>query len=175
MKEKTIKRKWIYKGRIISLREDKVRLSNGVVSHREIIEHPGAVIIIAVTKDNKIVMVRQFRKTAEKVLLEIPAGLAHKGESGINAAKRELQEETGYKAGRIKFAFKGYSSPGVSTEVMSFYLATQLERAEQNCDHDEMISVAHYPLKKCLAMIRSGKITDTKSIAGIMFANTWKH
>jgi len=169
--EKTIKVKRIYKGRIIGVREDTVKLSNKVISKREIVEHPGAVAIIAVTKNKEIVLIRQFRKPAGKVLLEIPAGLVHKGERDIDGAKRELLEEAGYKAKKIKEIFRGYSSPGYSTEVIKFYLAAGLVKAAQNTDHDEIIKVGFYPIKKCLGMLKSGKIKDNKTAVGILLAH----
>ena len=175
MKEKTIRTRRIYKGRIVSLREDTVKLDNVVVSKREIVEHPGAVAVIAVTKDDKMILIKQFRKSAEKVMLEIPAGLVHEGESDINGARRELTEETGYTAGKIKEIFSGYSSPGYSTEVIKFFLATDLKKAEQNCDFDEMISVGLYPIRECMRLLRTGKIGDNKTAVGILMANTlWK-
>jgi ADP-ribose pyrophosphatase len=174
MHEKTLKTKWIYKGRIVSLRNETVKVSNGVISNREIVGHPGAVAVIAITKDKKILLIRQFRKSADKVLLEIPAGLVHKGESWISGAKRELEEETGYRAKKIKELFWGYSSPGYSTEIIRFFFATDLVKAEQNTDEDEIISVASYPIKKCLNMVRSGVIKDNKTMVGILAANIWK-
>ena len=174
MFERTLKRKRIYKGRIVGIREDMVKLMNGVVSKREIVEHPGAVAIIAITKDNKMVLIDQFRKPAEKVLLEIPAGLVHKGESDIAGARRELAEETGYIAGKMREVFRGYSSPGYSTEVIKFYLATDLKKSAQRCDVDEIINVKLYPIKQCLKMLRAGRIKDNKTAIGIMIVNLWK-
>ncbi len=171
MRERTLKTRRIFNGRIIGLREDTVKLDNGVISKREIVEHPGAVAIIAITKDKKMVLIRQFRKSAGKVLLEIPAGLVHKGESNINGAKRELTEETGYTAGKIKEVFAGYSSPGYSTEVISLYLATGLKKTKQSCDFDEIIKVELYSLEQCLKMLKSGKIKDNKTALGILLAN----
>ena len=171
MFEKTLKQKRIYKGRIVGLREDTVKLINGIVSKREIVEHPGAVAVIAITKDGKLVLIRQFRKPAEKVLLEIPAGLVHKGESDLEGARRELMEESGYKAGKIRRIFVGYSSPGYSTELMKFFVATDLVKTSQNCDVDEIINVKLYPIKQCLKMLKSGKIRDNKTAIGIMLAN----
>ncbi|MFH1710043.1 MAG: NUDIX hydrolase [bacterium] len=174
MLERTLRKKRIYKGRIVGLREDTVKLVNGVVSKREIVEHPGAVAVIAVTKDNKMVLISQFRKPAEKVLLEIPAGLVNKGESAIEGARRELMEEAGYKAGKIREIFRGYSSPGYSTEIIRYYLASDLKKVPQNCDEDEIINVKLYPVKKCLQMLKSGKINDNKTAIGIMMVNLWK-
>ena len=173
MHEKTISTKKIYKGRIIAVRDDKVRLSNGVISHREIVEHPGAVAVIAVTKDKKLVLIEQFRKAANKALLEIPAGLAHKGEKKVLAAKRELLEESGFTAGKIKEIFWGYSSPGYSSEIIRFFLAEKLKKAEQNCDFDEVINVKLVPIKKCLRLVERGKIKDNKTIIGVLYASKW--
>lgn len=171
MFERTLRTKRIYRGRIVGLRDDTVLLSNGVTSHREVVEHPGAVAVIAVTRDRKLVLIRQFRKSAEKVLLEIPAGLVHKGERAVDGAKRELIEEAGYKAGRIREVFSGYSSPGYSTEIIRFYLATDLVEVKQCCEEDEMISVRLYPVKKALELVKKGRIRDNKTALGILFAN----
>ena len=175
MREKTLKSRRIFKGRIVGLREDTVKLDNGVISKREIVEHPGAVAVIAITKDKKIVLISQFRKPAEKVLLEIPAGLVHKGESDIEGAKRELLEETGYIAGKIREIFHGYSSPGYSTEIIKFYFATDLKKSAQRCDADEIIGVKLYSAQKCSKMLRSGRIRDSKTAIGIMIARSWKN
>lgn len=175
MFERTLKKKRIYKGRIVGLREDTVKLVNGVISKREIVEHPGAVAVIAITKDNKMVLVRQFRKPAGGVLLEIPAGLVHKGESDIEGARRELAEESGYKAGKIRRIFVGYSSPGYSTELMKFFVATDLKKSAQSCDIDEIINVKLYPIKECMKMLRTGKIKDNKTAIGVMIASSWKN
>ena len=174
MKERTISTKRIFKGRIVSLREDVVRLSNGVISKREIVEHPGAVAVIALTDDGKILIERQFRLSAKSVLFEIPAGLAHKGEDLAKAARRELIEETGYDARKIRKVFAGFSSPGYSTEVITFFVASGLKHVGQNLDVDEMIEVKKMSIKKCVQMIKSGKIRDNKTIAGVLFASQWK-
>lgn len=175
MDERTVKTRLIHKGRIISLREDDVILSNGVKSKREIVEHPGAVAVIAITDKNELVLVRQFRRSANKVMLEISAGLVHKGESDMAGAKRELLEETGYKAKKMKELFWGYSSPGFCTEKIKFFLATGLTKFKQNMDEDEMIDVVLIPRKKCLDLIKKGEVHDNKSILGLLFASQWKN
>jgi len=119
-------------------------------------------------------LMRQFRKTAEKVLLEIPAGLVKKGETPLCAARRELAEETGYYAGKIKELFWGYSSPGCSTEIIRFFLATHLKKVGQNCDHDEIIEVELVPIKKALKLIKNKGITDNKTMIAVLAVNTWK-
>ena len=170
--EKTISSKRIYKGRIIGLREDKVLLPNGVKSKREIVEHPGAVAVIAIAKDNKIILVRQYRKAVEEAIFEIPAGLVHweKGETALQAAKRELEEETGYRARKIKKLLKGFASPGYSSEIIHYFLATDLIQTKPNPDEDELLEPVLVNPKDYKKLIKSGKIKDNKTLLGILLA-----
>ena len=170
LKEKKIRTKHIYKGRIVSLREDSVELPGGIRAKREIVEHPGAVAIIALTKENRIVLVRQYRTAAKRVLLEVPAGLVQKGETPAQAAKRELEEETGYFAKKIKKVFEGYASPGYSTEVIRYFLAEGLTKTSQRTEEDELIDVECLKVSDCFKMIKKRKIRDNKTIIGIMIA-----
>ncbi|KAF0133740.1 MAG: ADP-ribose pyrophosphatase [Candidatus Saganbacteria bacterium] len=170
MREKTIKSKRIYKGRYIGLRDDWVCLATGRITRREICEHPGAVAVIAVTPKKEIVLIRQFRKPAEKVLYEIPAGLVDNGESQNEAARRELKEETGYKTKKIKKVLSAFTTPGYSTEVLHYFLAEKLSKHKQECEDDEHIEVALVPIDKAVQMVKSGKIDDNKTIIGIMYA-----
>ncbi len=166
---KTIETKRIYKGRIVGLREDTVELSAGRVAKREIVEHPGAVAVIAIV-EGKLILIRQFRKPAEDVLLEIPAGLIHKGETAPAAARRELEEEAGYRAGSIREVISSFSSPGYSTEIIRYFLAKDLEKAEQKLEGDEVIEVELIPVNLLFSLIKSGKIRDNKTIIGCMIA-----
>jgi ADP-ribose pyrophosphatase len=169
--ERTLSTSPIYNGRIISVREDTVLLPDKKTSKREIVTHPGAVAVIALTRKNEIVLIRQFRKPAEEALLEIPAGLFHKGESLKAAAKRELEEETGLAAGRISKVLSAFSSPGYSSEVIYYFLAKDLLRTKQNNDHDEFIDVEIMPVKKAVKLVGDGRVRDNKTIIGIMLAN----
>ena len=126
--ETTLNSKNIFSGRFIKLRLDEVILPNGRKSTREIVEHPGAIAVVAVNGDNDIFMVRQYRKPIEKELLEIPAGKLEKGESKEMCAKRELMEETGYYPHDIKYITSFYSSPGFSNEIIYLFLARNLEK-----------------------------------------------
>lgn len=168
--EKTIKSERIYEGKIINLRVDTVELLEGEESSREIIEHSGGAAIIPITKDNKIVMVRQFRKPVEDFLLEVPAGKLDKGEDPSVCAARELKEETGYEACDIKFLFSVYSSPGFSNETLYIYLAKDLVSGEVNPDEGEYIEVESYTIDELLNMIYNGEIKDGKTIISIMAA-----
>ena len=167
-KEETLKSEEIYSGRIISLRQDDVKLPGGQLAKREIVEHPGAVTITAVTGEDEILLIRQFRKPVEDVIYEIPAGLAEKGEKLIDAAQRELLEETGFAAKKIKKVMSAYTSPGYSTEELHYFLAEELVQKEQNLDADEIVKVEKVAIAKALAMIKQGIIKDNKTIIGIM-------
>jgi len=171
--ERTLSTSPIYNGRIISVREDTVLLPDKKTSKREIVTHPGAVAVIAMTHKGEIVLIRQFRKPAEEALLEIPAGLFHKGESLKAAAKRELEEETGLAAGRISEVFSAFSSPGYSSEVIHYFLAKDMVKTKQKNDHDEFIDVVIMPVKKAVKLVGDGRVRDNKTIIGIMLAEKW--
>lgn len=170
MREETVESKKIYQGRLLGLRDDTVRLKNGRTSKREICEHPGAVAIVAVTKDKEMVLIRQFRQPAKDVILEIPAGLIEKNEEPSEAAKRELEEETGYLAKKITPVFEAYTSPGYSTEVLKYYLATDLEERKQRYEEDENIQVAKMRIEEAWQLVEAGEVRDNKTIVGITIA-----
>lgn len=169
--EKEISSKRVFDGRLLRVRVDTVRLSNGVESTREIVEHPGAVAVIAITKDNEMVLVRQFRRAAGEVLLEVPAGVPEKGEKGEDAARRELEEETGYHAKKITKVWEDYASPGYSNELIQYYLAQDMNLMEQKTEEDELIEVDLVETDLCLDLIKTGKIRDNKTVIGVMIAD----
>ena len=166
--EPTLSSKSIFSGRLIKLRQDEVVLPNGRKSTREIVEHPGAVAIVAVNKDNNILMVRQYRKAIEKELLEIPAGKLEKDESREKCAKRELMEEIGYYPNDIKYVTGFYTSPGFSNEMIHLFLARNLEKKTREADFDEYLQVERVPLSEAISKIHSGEIADGKTITGLL-------
>jgi len=168
--EKTISSEMIYKGTILNLRKDTVEVVGNKISHREIIEHNGGVTIAAITDDNKIVMVKQFRKAAEQVILEVPAGKRDGDEAPLETARRELKEETGYTARDIRFLAKFYASVGYSEEVIYAYLCTGLTPGEMQLDDNEAIDVIEYDIDELHKMIMNGEITDSKTIVTILVA-----
>ena len=170
MHERTIKSRRIYSGHLLGLREDEVKLSTGIISRREICEHPGAVAVVAVTDKKEIVLIRQFRKPTEKVLIEIPAGLFKRGENLKDAAIRELEEETGFRAGKVTPVFSAYTSPGYSTELIHYFLATKLKKTGQCFEEDEDIIVEPVKINNAFELVKKGKIEDNKTIVGIMIA-----
>ncbi len=165
--EKTTKSRKVYEGNIITLRLDHIRTKQGGESLREIVEHPGGVAIVALTDDHKVILVKQFRKPAEDVLLEIPAGKIEKGEDPEHTAVRELKEETGYTASEMEHLMTFYSSPGFSTEKIYLYLAKNLVPGEPSPDENEHVEVMSYPLDELFQMIDQGELIDGKSITGI--------
>ena len=167
--EKTLDSRRVYEGRIINLRVDKVTVLNGT-STREIVEHNGGSVIAAVTDDNNIIMVKQFRKPMEGPVLEVPAGKLDGGEDPAYAARRELSEETGYTAGRLEKLTEFYPSVGYTTEVLHLYLATDLIPGDTHPDENEVLEVMEMDLEDVYQMIMDGKVHDGKTIAAVMMA-----
>jgi ADP-ribose pyrophosphatase len=167
--EKTMKSERIYDGKILNLRVDTVELPDKKYSKREIVEHPGAVAIIAVNDKNEMIMIRQYRKSIDKILLEIPAGKLEINEEPIASAKRELKEETGYTADKIEYIMEFYTSPGFSNEKIYLFLAQGLAEGEQELDVGEYIDVEKYSVDELMKMIKFGEIVDSKTIVGINY------
>ena len=168
MEEKTIEREFIYKGRIISLRVDKVFLPNGREALREVVEHPGAVAVVPVLPDGRVLLIRQFRKPVEEAILEIPAGKLEKGEDPKTCAVRELEEETGFRAGELEPIMSFFPSPGFSDERIHLFKATGLIKGEENTEDDEIIETVPLPISEALKLIEEGKIKDGKTIIGLL-------
>jgi len=164
--ERTLESKLVYEGREVKLRLDTVVLPSGRKTTREVVEHVDCVAVVAIDSEDNVLLVRQFRKPAEKVLLEIPAGGIEPGEQPIQCALRELEEETGYIAGKLERLGGFYSSPGYSNEFLHLFLATELQRGRRGAKEDEAIEVVPIPLAEIANLISSGEICDAKSIVG---------
>lgn len=169
--EKTIRTEQIFSGKVISVKIDEVQLPDGKTSKREIVNHPGAVAIIAVTDDNKMVLVEQYRKALERSIIEIPAGKLEKGEEPIHTAKRELEEETGYGAKELQYILSFATSPGFADEVIHIYLAKQLFKIENKLeqDEDEFVELLEVSLEEADKLIEEKKIYDAKTIFAIQW------
>lgn len=165
--EKTLKSERIYEGAIINLRRDKVTVQGGI-SYREIVEHNGGAVIAALTDDKKLVMVRQYRKPAGKVMLEVPAGKIDPGEEPLAAAARELKEETGYTAADTRFLTVFYPSVGYSEEVLHLYLCTGLTPGETCFDENEAIDIEEIEVEKLFKMAMDGELEDAKTIIAVL-------
>ena len=157
----------VFDGRRIRVRRD-VFEEDGVEFVREIVEHPGAAVIVPFPADDEVILVRQFRHAIGKSLLELPAGTLEPGEEPGICAARELREETGFSAGKISPLGIVYPSPGVLSEVMHFFEARDLVPCAVDLDPGEKIEVVRMPVREVLAGIRSGMITDGKTLIGLM-------
>ncbi len=171
--EKTMKSEKIYDGKIVNLRVDTVELPDKKYSKREIVEHPGAVGIIAITNDEKLVMVKQFRKPVEKFTLEIPAGKLEVNEEPRETAIRELKEETGYTANKFEYAFELYSSPGITNEKIQLFIATGLEKGATKLDEGEFIEIEEILLSDLARKLKRGEILDSKTVIAINVAREY--
>ncbi len=171
--EKTMKTEKIYEGKILNLRIDMVELPDKKYSKREIVEHPGAVAIAALTDDNEIILVKQYRKAVEKELLEIPAGMLEIAEEPREAAVRELKEETGFSADKMEYICEFYTSPGFTNEKLYLFLATGLKAGESHPENDEYIDVLKFKLDNLVDMVWKGQILDSKTIIGAFAVSSY--
>ena len=168
IQEPTLQSERIYEGRIINLRVDIVELSTGKQTKREIVEHDGCVAIVPLDAEDNVLLVRQYRKAAEKSMLEIPAGGIESVEDPLECARRELAEETGFAAKQWEKLNYFYTSPGFCTELMHMFVASELTPNKLIADSDENIELVRVPLTDIAGLIESGEICDAKSIAGLL-------
>ena len=165
--EKTTHREKIYQGQIIDVEVHDVELMNGDTSKRELVFHNGAVAVCTVTPNNEVVLVKQFRKPAEKPLLELPAGKLEKDEDREEAAKRELAEETGYQAQSLEWVTDMYGSPGFSNDRLTIYFTDQVEEGDMHPDEDEFLELHTFSIDKIREMLQNGEFEDAKTIIGL--------
>lgn len=171
--EKTMKSEKIYDGRVLGLRVDTVELPNMKYSKREIVEYTGAVAVVAITEENEVLLVKQYRKPIEKFLVEIPAGKLEINEEPRETAERELKEETGYEAGKLEYLFEFYPSPGITTEKIHIFLARELKEGERDLDDGEYIENLSMDFDDVFTKINRGEISDAKTIIGLFMAKNY--
>ncbi len=171
MKELIIKSIPIYNGKIIKVKRNLVLLQDNKLAFREIVEHQEAVCVIPILND-EIIFVKQFRSGANKLLLELPAGLIDSNETPLEAAKRELQEEIKYSSAKITYLGCYYSSPGFTNELIHLYICEELFESSLKEDSDEFIEVTKYNINQIKRLLKSNTITDMKTAFGLtMFLN----
>jgi ADP-ribose pyrophosphatase len=158
----------IYDGRVINVRVDTIEISPGTNVRREIVEHPGAVVLVPVDAEGRILWVRQYRYAVDQDLLELPAGTLERGEEPAECARRELAEETGFDTDKIEELGRFYTAPGFCTEYMYAFVASDLRpAAEAHADEDEEITVEPLTLEESLRLAETGQVRDAKSLAAL--------
>ncbi|GIO17140.1 ADP-ribose pyrophosphatase [Oceanobacillus oncorhynchi subsp. incaldanensis] len=169
--EKTMTSKKIFEGNIIDVQLDEVRLPNGETAQRELVYHPGAVAIIPITSDNKIVLVEQYRKPLERTLVEIPAGKLEQNENPLTAAVRELEEETGYTTTNLSQVTSFYTSPGFANELVYVYVTNDLIKMENPPagDDDEFVEIMEVTLDEAKDLVEEGRIQDAKTNYAVLY------
>ncbi|MBI3333318.1 MAG: NUDIX hydrolase [Candidatus Omnitrophica bacterium] len=167
---RTVASKTLYRGRVVRLTLDRYRTPAGESFRRETVRHPASVVILPILEGGRVLLIRQFRHALERTIHEIPAGTSEPGEPLLACAKRELAEETGYRAGRWRRLLQFYPAPGVSTERMVLYLAEGLVPLKHPIpkDKDEYITPCVVSKERAVAMVRENQVVDAKSIIGLL-------
>jgi ADP-ribose pyrophosphatase len=159
----------VFEGRVFNVRVDRVRYSDGAEHRLDIVEHPGSVVILASPAPEQLVLVRQYRHPAGRLLWELPAGTAEPGELPAAGAARELAEETGYRAGRIRAIGSLFMTPGFCDEIMHFFYAEELQAGPQSLDDDERIEVMTFTREAAWRLVASGDIADVKTVLALLW------
>ena len=169
MLEKAVRKNRIYKGKAVDFYNDEVRLPNGQSATREYLGHPGAAAVLPFLDKNRVILVKQYRYPIGEVTYEIPAGKLDKGETPLECATRELEEETGFKAKMIEKLISFYPSTAFSNELLHVFAAFGLKKGKNKPDEDEFVSAVSVNFKEALEMVRRGKIRDSKTVIALLY------
>jgi len=165
---------WLFEGRRVRVERVVQVTPDGTGHEREVIRHPGAVTVLPLSEDGRVCLIRNYRVAVEQTLYELPAGTLEPGEDPRETARRELAEETGYRADAIEKLAEFYTTPGVLDEVMHLYLATGLTAGPMRLESGEDIEPQAVPWDEALAMARDGRIRDAKTLVGLLFYETFR-
>lgn len=166
--ETFVRRRASLRGRFVNFFDDEVRLPNGKLASREYLDHPGAVAVLPVLRGGRVVLVRQYRYPVRRITYELPAGKLARGEAPVRCLRRELREETGYAARRLRRLVSYWPTPAFSDEVLHLYVAEGLVPGRVQPDEDEFLEVVELPLSRALAWVRSGRIRDSKTVIALL-------
>jgi ADP-ribose pyrophosphatase len=166
LKETRIDGQTAYDGKFLKVERDRIRLPDGMETHREYIRHPGAVVILPLLDDGRVLLERQFRYPNDKVFVEFPAGKIDPGEDHLACARRELEEETGYTAGSWQFVCTIHNAIAYSDEHLELFLARDLRAGQAQLDEGEFLECFTVTMPELMRMVREGEITDVKTIIG---------
>ena len=176
-KAKVVRGRTVFSGPIFNVTSETVAEPNGVTTRRDVVRHPGSIVVLAVDehgREPRVLLEKQYRYVADKEIWELPAGRIDPGESELAAAKRELIEETGFRARKWRHLFTYFASPGFLDETMALWLGRELTQGEAEPEDDEVIHVELVPLTRALEMIKSGAIHDGKTIAAVLWYARWE-
>ncbi|MBI5631711.1 MAG: NUDIX hydrolase [Elusimicrobia bacterium] len=171
--ETLIKKNPVYRGNAVDFCVDRVRLPDGRSATREYLDHPGAVGVVPFLDAKTVVLVRQYRHPVGEITLELPAGKLDRGEKALACVRRELREETGYSAGKIRFLLDYWPTPAFASERLHLFVAEGLVPGVHEPDCDEFIETEVLPFKRALGLVRSGKILDSKTVIGLLACAFW--
>lgn len=174
LREDTLSSEPVYQGSFLQMRRDRVRLPDGREASREYVVHPGAVMVVAILPDGRLVMERQYRYPVGQTMIEFPAGKLDQGEGGLACAQRELLEETGYRAKRWAKAGVMHPVIGYATEVIEVWFADDLTLGERHLDEGEFLDVFAATQDELEAWMRDGQLTDAKTVVGMMWLLQWR-